>query len=75
MNKLNKDITTKRAMIGYINTLLHNFNMAIKTTQERTGGKNKSNFYKLEHLNNIREIIFYRNIKKHYTLNDNNDIF
>ena len=28
MNKLNKDITTKKAQIGYINTLLHNYNLA-----------------------------------------------
>ena len=75
MNKLNKDVSTKKAMIGYINTLLHNFNLCIKFTQERTGGKNKSNFYKLEHINNIKEIIYYRNIKNLYKFTDNDNIF
>jgi hypothetical protein len=70
---INKD--SKRQILGYINSLLHSFNLCISTVQKRTGGANKTNFYKLEHLNNIDEILYYKIEKGYFKLKDKDNLF
>lgn len=75
MPKLIISKENKKQILGYINSLLHTFNLSIKLLQKRIGGKNKTNFYKIEHLNNIDEIIFYKIEKGYFKLKDKDNLF
>jgi len=69
----NKKLNTTKGILGYINTILKSYSLKITTIQERESGKvNKSNFYILEPLNGIPDIIKLSKYNKF--IDDNNNL-
>ena len=62
-DNINKDPTTK-AKLAFINTLLSNACLTIKRVQ-RTVNKKTCAYYKMEHINDIKEIIKNKHSKGH----------
>jgi hypothetical protein len=70
MSKVKTDLRTNKAVLGYINTILSNYFIKIKTIQKRNIKGAVTNYYIIEHLHNIQEITKYRNDKGlNYSLN------
>jgi hypothetical protein len=64
-----------KAMIGYINSFLTIYGIKISTIQKQEGKHvNKTNYYKIEIIHNVDELLEYR-IKKGFQFEDNDGIF
>ena len=60
----NKKLNTFKGILGYINTILKNYALKISLIQEREEGEaNKVNYYRLETLHGITDIIKLRYLK------------
>jgi hypothetical protein len=80
MNKTKHNIRNMRgkslkAMLGYINSFFSIYGLKISTVQKQEGSYvKKTNYYKLQCLYNVDELLEYR-INKGYKFEDNDNIF
>jgi hypothetical protein len=56
----NKNLSSAKGILGYVNTILKNYSLKLSSKQERQGGKDKVNVYSLETLNGIQDVIKFR---------------
>lgn len=63
MSKVKTDLRTNKAVLGYINSILSNYFIKISSVRNRNNKGELTNYYFIEHLNNIQEITKYRNDK------------
>ena len=71
--KITNKFETNKAFLGIINSVLENYSIKIQYIQKKIKGK-LCQFYKLEILDNIDEIIQYK-VNKGFKLVDTNNIF
>jgi hypothetical protein len=67
------DGKTRKPLMGHINSLLKRYCLKVSLYQRRETSNskdNKSNFYMLEHLKNIDEIVYYKKLNKHCKIID-----
>jgi len=74
MSKIKADLRTNKAVLGYINTILNNYFIKISSVRKRNNEGEMTNNYIIEHLNNIQEIIKYRQ-DRHIKIYDSSNMF
>ena len=74
-NKDKDEKNTFKIILCYMNSIFRNygFKLCLERIRDRSKSKNKLNYYKIELLSGIDEIIKFR-ISQHYTFNDSNNL-
>jgi hypothetical protein len=67
------ETTSTKQVLGHINSILANYSIKIKCSQKTINGKTE-NFYLIEVLNDVDELLKYKT-QKGYNIVDKNNIF